>query len=53
MSGGLRLKLALLDNIIWLMLAAFFVLCALAIPNFSSWNNLVNILYHTTIMSML
>ncbi len=53
MSGGLKIKLALLDNIIWLMLFLFFSACALGIPAFASWNNIVNILYHTTIMSML
>jgi len=53
MSGGLKLRLALLDNIIWMMLIAFFSVCALSIPAFATWTNLVNILYHTTIMSML
>ncbi len=53
MSGGLKIKLTLLDNIIWLMLFLFFSACALGIPAFASWNNIVNILYHTTIMSML
>jgi simple sugar transport system permease protein/ribose transport system permease protein len=53
MSGGLRFKLALLDNIIWLMLLLFFGVCAIGVPAFASWNNIVNILYHTTIMSML
>jgi Ribose/xylose/arabinose/galactoside ABC-type transport systems, permease components len=27
--------------------------CALSIPAFATWTNLVNFLYHTTIMSML
>ncbi len=27
--------------------------CAAGVPNFASWTNIVNILYHTTIMSML
>ena len=53
MSGSLKLRLALLDNIIWMMLIAFFSVCALSIPAFATWTNLVNILYHTTIMSML
>ena len=53
MSGSLKIKLTLLDNIIWLMLFLFFFACALGIPAFASWNNIVNILYHTTIMSML
>nr|HPK07861.1 hypothetical protein [Aminivibrio sp.] len=53
MSGSLKLRLALLDNIIWMMLIAFFSVCALGIPSFATWTNMVNILYHTTIMSML
>ncbi len=32
---------------------SLFFACALGIPAFASWNNIVNILYHTTIMSML
>lgn len=53
MSGGLKVKLILLDNVIWLMLLVFFTACVLGIPAFASWNNFVNILYHSTIMSML
>lgn len=53
MSNELKIKLFFLDNIIWIMLALFFLLCAAGVPEFSSWSNIVNILYHTTIMSML
>ena len=53
MSNDLKIKLALLDNIIWIMLLFFFAVCAAFVPAFASWNNIVNILYHTTIMSML
>lgn len=53
MSNQLKLKLFLLDNVIWIMLVFFFILCALLVPQFSSYTNIVNILYHTTIMSML
>lgn len=53
MSNDLKIKLTLLDNIIWIMLLFFFAVCAAFVPAFASWNNIVNILYHTTIMSML
>lgn len=53
MSKGLKIKLFLLDNIIWIMLLLFFLVCAYGVPRFSSWTNIVNILYHSTIMSML
>ena len=53
MSNHLKVKLFLLDNVIWIMLAFFFLICALGIPHFSSYPNIINILYHTTIMSML
>ena len=53
MSNDLKIKLTLLDNIIWIMLLFFFAVCAAGVPQFASWNNIVNILYHTTIMSML
>lgn len=53
MSRFLKLKLAVLDNVIWLMLALFFVACVLGVPAFASWTNLVNILYHSSIMCLL
>ncbi|MDR1621105.1 MAG: ABC transporter permease [Synergistaceae bacterium] len=52
MSFGLKFKLALLDNIVWLMLLVFFAVCA-GIPAFASATNLVNIFYHSSIMSLL
>lgn len=53
MSNGLKIKLFLLDNVIWIMLILFFLVSAYGVPQFSSWSNIVNILYHSTIMSML
>lgn len=53
MSYGLKIKLMLLDNIIWLMLLAFFIVCAVGVPAFASTTNIVNILYHSAIMSLL
>lgn len=52
MSFGLKFKLTLLDNIVWLMLLGFFAVCA-GIPTFASATNLVNIFYHSSIMSLL
>lgn len=53
MNKALQIKLFLLDNIIWIMLLLFFIVCAVWVPRFSSWTNIVNIFYHSTIMSML
>lgn len=53
MSANLKFKLMLLDNIIWLMIAVFFVICALAIEEFATTGNVVNILYHSSIMCLL
>jgi simple sugar transport system permease protein/ribose transport system permease protein len=53
MSFSLKFKLTLLDNIIWLMLAVFFIICAVYVPTFASTTNIVNIFYHSTIMSLL
>ena len=52
MSFGLKFKLTLLDNIVWLMLLGFFAVCA-GIPTFASATNIVNIFYHSSIMSLL
>jgi simple sugar transport system permease protein/ribose transport system permease protein len=43
----------LLDNLIWVIIAAFFLLNAIITPNFATYGNLVNIFYHSAIMSML
>jgi ribose/xylose/arabinose/galactoside ABC-type transport system permease subunit len=53
MNRGMRLKLALLDNLIWLILAAFFAFNALFTQSFLGTENLVNIFYHSTVLSML
>lgn len=53
MSFSLKFKLALLDNVIWLMLFCFFILCLIGVPEFASATNIVNIFYHSSIMSML
>jgi simple sugar transport system permease protein/ribose transport system permease protein len=52
LSSELKFKLALLDNIVWLMLLGFFAVCA-GIPTFASTANIVNIFYHSSIMSLL
>jgi|GEM_PF-20151 ribose/xylose/arabinose/galactoside ABC-type transport system permease subunit/ABC-type sugar transport system substrate-binding protein len=53
MQDSFKLRIGLVDNIVWILLAAFFAACALWVPAFASRVNLVNILYHTAIMSML
>lgn len=43
----------MLENLIWVILVGFFLLNALITPKFATYGNLVNILYHSAIMSML
>lgn len=53
MPRKLQIQLFFLDNLIWVIIAFFFVLNAIITPNFATYNNLLNILYHSTILSML
>jgi ribose/xylose/arabinose/galactoside ABC-type transport system permease subunit len=50
---SLRIKLLLLDNLIWALVLGFFALNAVFTPNFLTYTNEVNILYHSSILSML
>ncbi|MQL52280.1 ABC transporter permease [Desulfofundulus thermobenzoicus] len=49
----LNLQLMLLDNLIWVLVVLFFLLNLVITPNFASYNNLINILYHSSILSLL
>ncbi|UMZ74337.1 ABC transporter permease [Natranaerofaba carboxydovora] len=53
MSRTLRAQLFLLDNLIWVILLGFFLINMFITPQFATYGNLVNILYHSSIMSML
>lgn len=53
MSLKLRMELMLLDNLIWVIVAVFFLFNLLITPNFASYDNLVNILFHSSILGML
>ncbi len=53
MSKSLRIKLLLLDNLIWVIVVAYFLINAIVTPNFLTYNNIINILYHSAILSML
>ncbi len=53
MPKKLQLELFLLENLIWVILIGFFLLNAFITPMFATYGNLVNILYHSAIMSML
>ncbi|HBC92816.1 MAG TPA: ABC transporter permease, partial [Pelotomaculum sp.] len=53
MPKKLQVQLFLLDNLIWVIVAGFFLLNVLITPKFATYDNLVNILYHSAIMSML
>jgi simple sugar transport system permease protein/ribose transport system permease protein len=53
MPKKLQFELFLLENLIWVILIGFFLLNAFITPMFATYGNLVNILYHSAIMSML
>lgn len=53
MPKKLQIELFLLENLIWVILAGFFLLNAIITPMFATYGNLVNIFYHSAIMSML
>ncbi len=53
MKRSTSLQLLLIDNLIWVLVALFFVVNAVFTPRFASYRNVVNILYHSAIMSLL
>ncbi len=53
MSKTLKIQLFLIDNLIWLIVIGFFLVNAVLTPKFSSYSNIINIFYHSAIMSML
>ncbi|MBT9132548.1 MAG: Ribose import permease protein RbsC [Firmicutes bacterium] len=53
MSRKTQLMMLLMDNLIWVMVAAFFVINALITPRFATYGNIINVLYHSSILSML
>ena len=53
MSKAMRLQLLALDNLIWAILIVFFLINAVFTPNFLIYDNLINIFYHSAILSML
>jgi len=53
MDKKMKIELFLLDNLIWLILVVYFLINAFITPRFLSYNNIVNIFYHSTILGML
>ncbi len=53
MERRTKVELFLLDNLIWLILAGYFLINALVTPRFFTYNNIINIFYHSTILGML
>jgi len=49
----LRFKLLILDNLIWGLVLGFFILNALFTPQFATYDNVLDILFHSSAMSML
>jgi simple sugar transport system permease protein/ribose transport system permease protein len=48
-----KIKLTLLDNLVWVLVAAFFLFNAFFTPAFFSGRNLLNILFQSSMMGML
>ncbi|MGD0153228.1 MAG: ABC transporter permease [Thermacetogeniaceae bacterium] len=53
MSLKLRMELLLLDNLIWVIVAIFFLFNLLFTENFASYDNLINIVFHSSILGLL
>ncbi|MBR5429932.1 MAG: ABC transporter permease [Firmicutes bacterium] len=53
MSKATKIQLLLLDNLVWVLLALFFIFNAFYTPSFCSWKNLVNILFQSSLVGML
>lgn len=53
MKQRTSIQLLLIDNLIWVLVAAFFLINALFTPRFATYRNVVNIMYHSAIMSLL
>lgn len=53
MNRSTKLQLFLIDHLIWVLVLVFFLINAALTPHFASYGNIVNILYHSAIMSLL
>ncbi|OHD76451.1 MAG: sugar ABC transporter permease [Spirochaetes bacterium RBG_16_67_19] len=53
MNRRMRVELFFLDNLIWAIIVLFFGINAFFTPSFLKYENIVNILYHSSILSML
>src|SRR5690606_24558947 len=53
MKRSVRIQMVLMDNLIWVIVVAFFLVNAFVTPRFATPTNIINILYHSSIMSML
>jgi simple sugar transport system permease protein/ribose transport system permease protein len=53
MRNKMKIQLFIIDNLIWVILLVFMLINAIFTPNFFTYNNLVNILYHSSILSLL
>ncbi|HEY8417482.1 MAG TPA: ABC transporter permease, partial [Limnochordales bacterium] len=53
MKRSVRIQMVLMDNLIWVIVVAFFLINAFVTPRFATPTNIINILYHSSIMSML
>jgi ribose/xylose/arabinose/galactoside ABC-type transport system permease subunit len=53
MKRRTSIQLFMIDNLIWVLVVVFFLINAVVTPRFASYRNIVNILYHSAIMSLL
>ncbi|HDK27744.1 MAG TPA: ABC transporter permease [Candidatus Atribacteria bacterium] len=53
MDRRMKIELFLLDNLIWVILGCLFLINIFITPKFFTYTNMINILYHSAILSML
>lgn len=53
MDRNLKIKIFCLDNMIWLILGVFILICSIFVPYFFNYKNIMNILYHSSFLGIL
>lgn len=52
-ARSIKFQMFLINNLIWVLVFFFFLINLFITPRFASYENIINILYHSAIMSML
>ena len=53
MNNKVKIQLLIIDNLIWVIVVIFMAVNAIFTQNFFTYTNLVNVLYHSSILSLL